>query len=129
MLGSTNRTGRGGVAAMAAVLATLLAVTALAVTGGQAGASGGRSGERQPEDLATCFAFSIDQVGRGDLEAGIERFDGCLAEDYTFEFVFFEGGPSDYTIQAVRERGRWKVQSEAIVGTAFLNFDGAPVGS
>jgi len=160
------------------------------------------SGEHQPGDLANCFAFSIDQVGRGNLEAGIERFDGCLADDYTFEFVFFEGGPSivcpgpgcpiqefssradmrarfandffvnagylatqhqilnldvsqsgataevnayiqanhflpdnsvdiawnDYSFTAVRDGNRWVVKDEVIVGTAFLNFQGAPVG-
>lgn len=153
-------------------------------------------------DLANCFAFSIDQVGRGNLDAGIERFDECLADDYTFEFAFFEGAPSivcpgtdcpiqefssradlrarfasnffvdagylatqhqilnldvsestdraevfayiqanhflpdnsvdiawnDYIFVAVREGDRWVVQSEVIVGTAFLNFQGTPVG-
>lgn len=47
-----------------------------------------------PAGAARCFAFSIDQVGRGNLERGIERFDDCLADEYQFEFVFFEGGPS-----------------------------------
>ena len=34
----------------------------------------------------------------------------------------------DYTIQAVRQQGRWRVQSEEILGTSFLNFQGAPTG-
>lgn len=64
-----------------------------------------------PADAAHCFAFSIDQVGRGNLAGGIEQFDDCLADDYTFEFVFFEGGPSvicpsaDCPIQDFSSRG------------------------
>jgi hypothetical protein len=186
---------------VATILAALLVAATLAVTVGQADAANNR-GERRPGDLANCFAFSIDQVGRGNLEAGIERFDGCLADDYTFEFVFFEGGPSivcpgegcpiqdfssraemralfadqffqdagylatqhqilnldvdqkgrkadvfayiqanhflpdnsvdiawnDYSFHAERNRLGWKVKSEVIVGTAFLNFQGGPVG-
>ena len=158
--------------------------------------------QNTPADLARCFAFSIDQVGRGNLEAGIEKFTPCLAEDYTFEFRFAEGAPAivcpstecpvqdfssvadlragfanaffvdagylatqhqilnidvsqngnraevfayiqanhfkadnsvdiawnDYSFVAVRENGLWVVESEEIVGTAFLNFQGAPVG-
>lgn len=194
----TGRTTAG----IATVLAGLLVIATLAVTVGQADATGNNRGERRPGDLANCFAFSIDQVGRGNLEAGIERFDGCLADDYTFEFVFFEGGPSivcpgegcpiqefssraemravfadqffqdagylatqhqilnldvdqkgrkadvfayiqanhflpdnsvdiawnDYSFHAERDRLGWKVKSEVIVGTAFLNFQGGPVG-
>ncbi|MEM8925964.1 MAG: nuclear transport factor 2 family protein [Actinomycetota bacterium] len=75
-----------------AVLTLFAAVGLLALTGGEAGATS--EDRKQPEDLPLCFAFSIDQVGRGNLDAGTERFDKCLADDYTFEFVFFEGGPS-----------------------------------
>ncbi|MGH1487804.1 MAG: nuclear transport factor 2 family protein [Acidimicrobiales bacterium] len=188
-------------AGIATVLTTLLVVATLMLTVGQADASNSR-GELRPGDLTNCFAFSIDQVGRGNLEGGIERFDGCLADDYTFEFVFFEGGPSivcpgegcpiqefssraemralfadqffqdagylatqhqilnldvdqkgrkaevfayiqanhflpdnsvdiawnDYSFKAERDRRGWKVKSEVIVGTAFLNFQGGPVG-
>ena len=34
----------------------------------------------------------------------------------------------DYTVQAVKQRGRWRVQSELIVGTSFLTFQGNPPG-
>lgn len=74
-------------------LALLLAV-ALFATGCGSNSEAAAADAHQPADLANCFAFSIDQVGRGNLPAGIERFDECLADDYTFEFVFFEGGPS-----------------------------------
>lgn len=188
------------VAAVAAALAVLATLAIVALAGGQADASGGN--RNQPADLANCFAFSIDQVGRGDLDGGIERFDECLADDYTFEFAFVAGGPTitcpgegcpiqeyssigdlrarfandffvnagyvatqhqilnvdvtrkgkeaevfayiqanhflpdssidiawnDYSYTAVREKGRWVVKDELIVGTAFLNFQGQPVG-
>ncbi len=187
-------------AGVSALLTILVAIGVMALTGGQADASG-KDGN-QPEDLANCFAFSIDQVGRGNLDGGIEKFDDCLADDYTFEFVFFEGGPSivcpgegcpiqefssradmrarfaddffqaagylatqhqilnldvtrhgnqaevfayiqanhflpddsvdiawnDYSFTAEREKGRWVVKDEVIIGTAFLNFQGGPVG-
>lgn len=71
----------------------------------RAGASSGnRGGERNPGDLADCFTFGRDEVGRGDFDHGVETWDGCFTDDYSFEFVFFSG-------------------------TAFLDFDGAPVGS
>lgn len=201
MLRHTSRTYPRTTAAIGTLLVAVLAVTTLAATGAGA-SSGDRDGEREPAGLANCFAFGIDQVGRGDFDAGVEIWDGCFADDYSFEFVFFPGGPSivcpgpdcpvqefssraelralfaapffenagylatqhqmlnvdvtrqrgrtaevfayiqanhflpdnsvdiawnDYTIQAVRQHGRWKVQSEVIVGTAFLNFAGAPV--
>lgn len=31
----------------------------------------------------------------------------------------------DYTVQAVKQNGRWRVQSEEIVGTSFLTFEAA----
>lgn len=79
----------------------MLAIAAIAVGGSQVSATGAGLDERQegvgkdnPEQLATCFAFGIDQVGRGNLGAGIELLEPCLADDYVFEFVFFEGGPA-----------------------------------
>lgn len=181
-----------------------LALMVVAIGAGRASASeGDRGGEKRPEDLTNCFAFGIDAIGRGDFDAGVALWDGCFTDDYSFEFVFFAGGPSivcpgpdcpiqefstraelralfvsaffenagyqatqhqmlnvdvtnhhggnaevfayiqanhflpdnsvdiswnDYTIQTVRQHGRWKVQHEQIVGTAFLNFQGTPVG-
>ncbi len=155
-----------------------------------------------PTDLAHCFAFSIDQVGRGNLDAGIEKFSGCLSDDYTFQFQFSADAPpivcpgadcpiqefssiadlrarfannffvsagyqatqhqilnididqsgnraevfayiqanhflpnnsvdiawNDYSFVAVRNNGKWVIESEEIIGTSFLNFQGAPVG-
>ena len=155
-----------------------------------------------PDALAFCFASSIDAIGRGNLDAGVEGFDECLTEDYVFEFQFAPGAPSvicpgdgcpvqdfssigemravfandffvsagylatqhqllnievdqngdradviayiqaqhflpdnsvdiawnDYAYTAVLEDGRWKMDSETIIGTAFLNFQGQGVG-
>lgn len=182
-------------------LAMLAVIALMAISCGSSSAASGVD-EPQPGELANCFAFSIDQVGRGNLAAGIDRFDGCLADDYTFEFIFFEGGPSvicpgdgcpiqefdsradmrarfandffvnagylatqhqilnldvtqdgdnaeifayiqanhflpdnsvdiawnDYSFNAIRDGERWAVQNEVITGTAFLNFEGSPVG-
>lgn len=91
---STNRTLRRATAALSLAALALLAVAGLAVTGGQADAAPDLGGVSQPEDLPNCFAFGIDQVGGGNLDAGIERFDDCITDDYSFEFVFFAGGPS-----------------------------------
>ncbi len=33
----------------------------------------------------------------------------------------------DFTIQAVRSDGRWRVSREEIVGTSFLKFQGSPI--
>ncbi|MEM7338295.1 MAG: nuclear transport factor 2 family protein [Actinomycetota bacterium] len=156
-----------------------------------------------PESLTLCFASSIDQVGRGNLDGGVAGFDECLADDYVFEFQSFPGGPSvvcpgegcpvqgfsslgemravfadsffvasgylatqhqvlnidvdrsgdsaevtayiqaqhflpdnsvdiawnDYAYTAVLDNGEWKMATETIVGTAFLNFQGEIVGS
>ena len=156
-----------------------------------------------PADLAHCFAYGIDAVGRGDYDRGVAMWQQCLADDYSFKFTFYPGGPSmecpgpecpiqefeskaelraqfaqgefqrqgylatqhqmlnvevrsregsqaevfayiqanhflddesvdifwgDYSIDAVKERGRWKVSHEVIVGTSFLNIEGATVG-
>lgn len=193
-----KRTNRRIVTIVVALLAGSLLVA------GQASAGDGdaRGGEKDPADLPTsCFATGIDAL-IGDFEAGLELWEGCLTDDYSFEFVFFPGGPSivcpglgcpivgassraelralfastnfeasgylatqhqllnvavdrsgstatvsayiqanhflddesvdifwgDYTIDAVKERGRWKVSHEVIVGTSFLNFEGTPVG-
>ncbi len=188
------------VAAVSAALAVLVTLGVVVVVSGQADANARR--RYQPEELANCFAFSIDQVGRGNLDGGIERFDDCLADDYSFEFAFVAGGPTitcpgeecpiqeyssvgdlrarfaneffvnagytatqhqilnldvtrrgrhaevfayiqanhflpdnsvdiawnDYSFKAARERNRWVIKEELIVGTAFLNFQGQPVG-
>ena len=185
-----------------AIVAALIAASLLVA--GQASAHDGdaRGGEKNPADLpASCFAAGIDSL-IGDFDAGVELWEGCLTEDYSFEFVFFAGGPSivcpgpdcpiqefssraelralfaannfqaegylatqhqmlnvavdrsgstatvsayiqanhflpdnsvdifwgDYTIDAVKEQGRWKVQHEVITGTSFLNFAGNPAG-
>ena len=185
------------------IVATLIAASLLVA--GQASANGGgdaRGGEQNPADLpASCFAAGIDDL-ISDFDAGLELWEGCLTDDYSFEFIFFPGGPSivcpgpdcpivgassraelralfaannfegegylatqhqmmnvavdrtgrtatvsayiqanhflgdnsvdifwgDYTIDAVKQHGRWKVQHEVITGTSFLNFEGNPVG-
>ena len=164
-------------------------------------ADGNQGGVTDPAELANCFAFGIDAIGRGDFQGGLEQWEDCFTDDYTFVFTFFPGGPSiecpgpgcpiqefdsraemralfveenfdvagylatqhqmfnvdvrtgngnnaevfayiqanhfladdsvdifwgDYTIQAVKQDGRWRVQSEEIVGTSFLKFQGAP---
>lgn len=193
---------RSGGRRVASKVVLLLAVAVFAASCSSDSSEVSEVDEHKPEDLAHCFAFSIDQVGRGNVDAGIERFDECLADDYTFEFQFFEGGPSivcpsaecpvqefsspgdlrarfatnffvpsgymatqhqilnidvdqngdaadvfayiqanhflpdnsvdiawnDYSFNAVRSGDRWLIQDEVIVGTAFLNFQGAPVG-
>ena len=47
-----------------------------------------------PTDLAYCFAYGIDAVGRGDFDRGVAMWEECLAEDYSFKFTFYPGGPS-----------------------------------
>ena len=155
-----------------------------------------------PAALALCFATSIDSIGRGNLDAGVEGFDDCLADDYVFEFQFAPGAPpvvcpgegcpvqdfssvgemralfandffvasgyvatqhqllnidvdqdgdradvvayiqaqhflpdnsvdiawNDYEYTAVLEDGQWRMATETIIGTAFLNFQGQVVG-
>ncbi len=155
-----------------------------------------------PESLALCFASSIDSIGRGNLDAGVEGFDACLADDYVFEFQFAPGAPpvvcpgegcpvqdfsslgemralfandfftasgyvatqhqllnidvdrdgdradvvayiqaqhflpdnsvdiawNDYAYTAVLDNGEWRMETETIIGTAFLNFEGRVVG-
>ena len=187
---------------IAAIVAALVAASLL--VSGQASAHGNsaQGGERNPADLpASCFADGIDAIGLGNFDAGLGLWEGCLTDDYSFEFVFFPGGPSiecpgpgcpiqefssraemralfastnfeasgylatqhqmlnvtvdqtgseatvsayvqanhflddnsvdifwgDYTIDAVKQQGRWKVSHEVIVGTSFLNFQGAPI--
>ncbi len=187
-------------AGVSILVAFFAAIALMAVGGGQADASG-RQGN-QPADLANCFAFSIDQAGRGNLDGSIEKFDDCLADDYSFSFSFFEGADpivcpgegcpiqefdslgdlrarfaysffqdagylatqhqmlnvdvtrhgnqaevfayiqanhflpdnsvdiawNDFTIQTERQKGKWVITDEVIVGTAFLNFKGGPPG-
>ena len=72
----------------------LLVVALLVASCGSSGDDTDTAATSGPDSAARCFAFSIDQVGRGNLEAGIDRFDDCLTDDYRFEFIFFEGGPS-----------------------------------
>ena len=77
-----------------AIVAALIAGSLLVA--GQASARGGgaREGERDPADLpASCFAEGIDSL-ISDLDAGVKLWEGCLTDDYSFEFVFFPGGPS-----------------------------------
>ena len=185
------------------IIAALLAGSLLATT--QASASGGhsRGGEKDPADLpAACFAEGIDDL-INNYDTALTLWEGCFTDDYSFEAVFFPGGPSfecpgpgcpiqefssraeikatfaadefaragylatqhqmlnvtvdqngrtatvsayiqanhflpdnsvdifwgDYTIEVVKEHGRWKVQKETIVGTSFLNFVGTPAPS
>ncbi len=51
-------------------------------------------GVTDPIDLAHCFAYGIDAIGRGDFERGLSLWEGCLTDDYSFKFTFFPGGPS-----------------------------------
>ena len=77
-----------------AIVATLIAASLLIT--GQASAHGGgaRGGEKDPADLpAACFAAGIDSV-ISDFDGGVALWEGCLTDDYSFEFVFFPGGPS-----------------------------------
>lgn len=185
-----------------AMLAILVAFGLVASSCGSDSDTATQDDRVELEALTRCFAFSIDQVGRGNVPGGIEGFDECLADDYTFEFAFFEGGPSvvcpgaecaiqdfsspadlrarfaaeffvpagylatqhqilnvdvtqngdtaeifayiqanhfladnsvdiswnDYSFDARRDGDRWVVTDELITGTAFLNFQGAPVG-
>ena len=185
--------------------ALILAVAMVSVVSiaAQTSARGDQGGVSNPEDLANCFAFGIDAIGHGDFDGGVELWEKCFTDDYSFEFVFFPGGPSvvcpgddcpiqefesraemralfvannfemagylatqhqmlnvdvrnrhrrnaevfayiqanhfpegnsvdifwgDYTVQAVKQRGRWRVQSELIVGTSFLTFEGDSPG-
>ncbi len=50
--------------------------------------------QQDPTDLARCFAFGIDSVGRGDLERGVAMWEQCLTDDFSFKFTFYPGGPS-----------------------------------
>ena len=78
-----------------AIVATLIAASLLVA--GQASAQpggGAGGGEEDPADLpASCFAAGIDDM-ISDFDAGLELWEGCLTDDYSFEFVFFPGGPS-----------------------------------
>lgn len=184
------------------IVVALFAVSLLVAGQAWAGNGSGGGGEEDPADLpASCFAAGIDAM-IGDFDAGLELWEGCLTDDYSFEFIFFPGGPSivcpgsecpivgassraelralfaannfeasgylatqhqllnvavdrsgstatvsayiqanhfldddsvdifwgDYTIDAVKEEGRWKVSHEVIVGTSFLNFQGTSIG-
>ena len=81
-----KRTNRRIVTIVVALLAGSLLVA------GQAWAGDGRGNE--PADLpASCFAAGIDAM-ISDFEAGVELWEGCLTDDYSFEFIFFPGGPS-----------------------------------
>ena len=51
-------------------------------------------GVDNPEDLARCFAYGIDAIGRGDYDKGVSMWERCFADDYSFQFTFFPGGPS-----------------------------------
>ncbi len=86
-----------GVRSLGAVLAVFALIVAglFATTGAEADAAGKKSrNNQQVKDLATgCFAASIDQVGRGNLDTGVAMFDDCLSDDYVFEFQAFPGGP------------------------------------
>ena len=184
----------------AALILVVAVVSVVAITG-QTEARDDQSGVRNPADLTNCFAFGIDSIGRGDFDGGVELWENCFTDDYSFVFTFFPGGPSivcpgpdcpiqefdsraemralfvasnfemsgylatqhqmlnvevrnrhrnhaevfayiqanhfpaddsvdifwgDYTIDAVKQRGRWLVQSEEIVGTSFMKFEGVP---
>ena len=54
----------------------------------------GSLGVTNPADLANCFAFGIDAIGRGDFDGGLEQWEDCFTDDYSFVFTFFPGGPS-----------------------------------
>ena len=47
-----------------------------------------------PVDLAHSFAFGIDAIGRGDYDRGVGIWEEALADDYSFKFTFYPGGPS-----------------------------------
>jgi hypothetical protein len=47
-----------------------------------------------PTDLARWFAYGIDAIGRGDYDRGVAMWEESLADDYSFKFVFYPGGPS-----------------------------------
>ncbi len=53
-----------------------------------------RGGVDNPQDLALSFAYGIDAVGRGDFDKGVSLWETCFADDYSFQFTFFPGGPS-----------------------------------
>ena len=47
-----------------------------------------------PTDLAHWFAYGIDAIGRGDYDRGVAMWEESLADDYSFKFTFYPGGPS-----------------------------------
>lgn len=185
-----------------AALILAVAMVSVVSVAAQTAARRDQGGVRNPEDLANCFAFGIDSIGRGEFDGGLELWENCFTDDYSFVFTFFVGGPSvvcpgtgcpiqefdsraelrakfvamnfegagylatqhqmlnvdvrnrrgrtaevfsyiqanhfpgdntvdifwgDYTVQAVKQNGRWRVQSEEIVGTSFLKFEGVPL--
>lgn len=57
-------------------------------------ASSVSGGVENPQDLALSFAYGIDAIGRGDFDKGVSLWEECFADDYSFQFTFFPGGPS-----------------------------------
>ncbi|MCH8129321.1 MAG: nuclear transport factor 2 family protein [Acidobacteria bacterium] len=47
-----------------------------------------------PTDLSRWFAYGIDAIGRGDYDRGVAMWEESLADDFSFKFVFYPGGPS-----------------------------------
>ena len=77
-----------------AIVAALAVGSLLVVSQASAGGGDDRGGVRDVADLpASCFGDGIDAL-ISDFDAGLELWEGCLTDDYSFEFVFFPGGPS-----------------------------------
>lgn len=105
---------------VAAVVAALLAGSLLAPSQASAGDGHSRGGEKDPADLAAaCFAEGIDDL-ISDFDAALQLWEGCFTDDYSFEAVFFPGGPSfvcpspDCPIQEFSSRAEIKAQFAAV---------------
>ncbi len=88
----------------------------------QAAARSHGGGVDNAEDLALCFASGIDAVGGGDFNKGVSPANHLLPDEVVDIFW------SDLTIQAVEDKGRWRVSRQEIVRTSCLKFQGVPLG-
>ncbi len=88
----------------------------------QAAARSHGSGVDDPEDLTRCLACGIDAVEGRDFDKDVSLANHLLPDEVVDIFW------SDLTIQAVEDKGRWRVSRQEIVRTSCLKFQGVPLG-
>ena len=97
MLAKVRSIGMFRVTALSLALIAIAGV-ALVLVRTETGEASGNNGSRaiaqiQIQQVTNCFPIGIDAIGAGNFEEGLELWEECLTDDFSFAFRFAPGAP------------------------------------